>query len=241
MSKNQSNSAGVGAPEADSQNTSTTEPKKLADVGNIANAAISNAPDVSEHAVQAHEEKQRDKQSMIDSIKAKFPDFDPDIHAVDDNGQPILNADKKTLRKKRGRKALNKPGSKKGNIVANAAPQLGVQVDPNEEAIKKARYTGEAMAGFFIGCCQGLIDAEEWAPIKTPHIDERAELARIAGDYCLQTGLDMPPSLALLIGFGSYVMPRIGKEKTQAKIKKLTGGKKKAEAPNNQNEEGETT
>lgn len=115
--------------------------------------------------------------------------FNPDIHATDENGNPVRNKSG-SYRKKRGRK--------KGLDSADLAGQ----------------QVGVMMAGIFFGVAQ-QIGGDEWQP--TPI--ERENIGVAAGVYANSKGVeDLPPGLALAIVVIAYAAPRFTKPQTRQKM-----------------------
>ena len=170
----------------------------------VGDEILEKMPDVQEHAVAAHEEKQQEAAANVETDDEGTP-FDPAIHT----GTKLKNG---TWRKKKN--ATANPGSivapsRKKTASAGAADATP-QADPNAEAVA----TGTVIATMFLGACQS-IGGEEWTP--TQHEREFQTAAWQA--YCVAKNMkELSPGLALFIAIGSYVGPRFAKPKTAAKL-----------------------
>lgn len=186
-----------------------------------ASKAIDDKPPVSEHAIKAVED---DAQSSIESEPETQPGiaptgpvysptqsdtaFDPELHCVDANGQPI--------RTKAGG-FRRKPGRKPGHL-SGVIPGSSSKAD---EVPQAAQLT--------VACLEILgrsVFGSEWEMLG----DEKPNLESAFRDYYYATGvIKIPPWLGLTIAIGSYAIPRFQMPGTQARIGKviaLISGKK---------------
>lgn len=130
-------------------------------------------------------------------------DFNPEIHAVDANGQPKKNQDG-SFSKKRGRKS--------GTIAAvTVDPKAAQKLDCQNAAL----VTVQLIVG--IGCAIG---GEEG--IASP--EEMFSMMKAWTDYYLASGIShLPPWLGVVIATGAYALPRSRKPKTREKLAVMWG------------------
>lgn len=137
-------------------------------------------------------------------------EFDPDIHATDDNGHPKLTQ-KGKLRKKRGRKS--------GGLSTSNALQTAQKVAVSEKAKFETVGKGAANALISLGIMMG---GEDFTPIQNQHIDEKQNLEMAFADWAQTQDIeDIPPNLALCIVVGSYLLPRMTMPKQVSKLRML--------------------
>ena len=189
-----------------------------ANVDAIVDSLVATMPDVQEHAVAAHFEKEkdahlRDKNGTL---------FDPSFHAVGPDGKPALNKAGDFARK-RGRKAGQ---STSGSVSQDAGKLNGVHnpgtpsgpapgmmtADPNALGLVAAALTINLGVAFGGEDFMPIIDAKSG-------VNEPEFLRNIYRDYFIATGRkDLPPGLALAVGIGSYVGPRFTKPRVKARV-----------------------
>lgn len=166
---------------------------------------LSQMPDVQEHAIAAHEDKQNEAQANVETDKDGVP-YDPALHT----GSRLKDG---TWRKRKN------PGNP-GSVVApsrkrNSAPAIeaaNATAATNAEAIA----TGTVVATMFLGACQS-IGGEEWEPSE----QERDFQTAAWQAYCVAKNYkELSPGFALFVALGSYAGPRLAKPKTAEKIGK---------------------
>ena len=139
--------------------------------------------------------------------------FDPDMHAVDGEGNPVKNKDG-SFRKNRGRKKGQSSGSEgSGGVDGNAA---GVD---KRTALEAGRATAQTI--FTLGRALG---GDEWAPMidREKGIDEPAQMTDAWAGYYEAVGIkDMPPWMPVVIAMGTYALPRLQKPQTQSRLQQL--------------------
>lgn len=183
----------------------------------------SKAPAVSEHLeemedIEDDNEDLPDYNSEIENNFGKNPpsisqpttaetavsgSFNPDIHAVDDQGKPIMSKTRPgEFQRKRGR------------------PSKVRQVIPVEDLVRKSAR--QCTAGIItIGC---VAFGAEWIPQSDPATgaDERAILTAAFEEY-FRAGdvINVPPWLGLAIALAGYAGPRLWLPQTQARIAEI--------------------
>ena len=141
----------------------------------------------------------------------KSTDFNPEIHAVDENGQPKLT---KTgaYAKKRGR---NKGSSSKLASEDVAKEQALLQAQAIEE--QKYRAVG-AMSTMMLTNTLTVIFSEEFKATE----NEKIALDSAFSEYYKSKEMqDLSPNAALTIVIMSYVLPRLTMPKTKTKLQIL--------------------
>ena len=136
--------------------------------------------------------------------------FNPELHAVDKEGNPSVTPLGK-FRKKRG--------ASKVATQTDAAKQIA-----DEQA---ARAAGMLCADMIVGSACTLL-GPEWQPVgpdmkQAPiEFDEHANLRKAFGDYFVAKGIsDFPPGIALTIAVSSYAGPRLAAgEETKSRLTK---------------------
>ena len=135
-------------------------------------------------------------------------EFDPAIHAVDDDGNPVRNKDG-TLRKKCGRKPANAP------IPASEAEQY--------------RQSATVLVDTLIAAGR-MLGGDEWKPETVTDssgqvvIDERGNLIDAWATYLeSQKVQKMPPWATVLLVTSQYVGNRISRPTTRGRIATLIG------------------
>jgi hypothetical protein len=145
--------------------------------------------------------------------------FDPNLHDVDENGDPILTT-KGTLK-------MLKAGRPKKNIQSklnteSSAPKVATSsglVDQNN--YNDARPAGVTSAHMLM-TGGVMLFGDEWRPVidEKKGIDERANLEDAFTEYYASRGVkDMPASAVLITAILGYALPRFSKPKTQEKAK----------------------
>jgi len=178
---------------------------------NIADSLIDTLPPVSYHVVEAHQQKETEREQQNAQKTDKRGDiFNADIHAVDDNGDPKFTA-AGYFAKRRGRKSGGSNSEKKST--------LGINQDPLLIQKQKQRAAGSAAANSLI--MLGIVlCGDEWQPIRNEEhgINEKANLEMAFSDYFEQNGLeDIPAGVALAIAVSGYMLPRFTMPKTRAR------------------------
>lgn len=177
---------------------------------------IEKTPSVSEHVI----EQEQTKQAAIEAEKERFPDFDPSIHAVDENGHPIPKAGGKGWRLKRGRK---KGGTSNGDSTQKRASQLGnFQANAQDHKVE-SRAAGKAATALLIQTGM-VLGGEEWQPIIDPTsgVNEPLMLETAFTDYFAAKEItDFPPNIALAIAVVGYAAPRFAQPKTKTRLQRF--------------------
>lgn len=181
----------------------------------VLDAAVDQMPEVTGHGREVIEENRAlgdDPSDLDDSELNALGDggdvFSPDVHEVDDGGNPIKNSDG-SFRRKRGRKKGVNYG--------------GTEIVVSDEA--KAKAAAVASVDTMIALCRGVF-GEEWSPVydKKLGIDERANLISAFEAYYVQAGvISIPPSLGIVIALGAFALPRTQLENTKGKLAKFSG------------------
>ncbi len=140
--------------------------------------------------------------------KAGFA-FDPEKHEIKKDGTPKLSKNGLLCRKPGRQK---KPQSR----VFPGAQPLPEQTAEPLPGTETAHYQAVgAFAASMLFNAGMMIDADEWQPAE----HERAMLTDAFANYARAQGVeDIPPGLALVIAVGSYVGPRMVKQKTRGKL-----------------------
>lgn len=158
--------------------------------------------------IAADTKQQKEKSSTADKDGVIF---NPELHAVDKDGNPSLTSTGK-FRKRRG---ISK-------VAVKGEAEKTVQ---DEQA---ARAAGILCADMMIGSAVTLL-GEEWVPIGSQgqqqpiKFDEHSNLRRAFGDYFVARGIkDFPPGIMLTIALTSYAAPRlVGGQETKTKLSKV--------------------
>jgi hypothetical protein len=153
--------------------------------------------------------------ALLDSIAENhvsgYEGFDPEIHAVGQDGTPKLKADG-SYAKKRGRKAgqaLPLPTDKQNSSVLTPAKPVATRA--------QCEIAGRNTANLIFNACVFGISDEF-----VPSSDEAKGMSLAFTDYYEQRGIiNLPPELVLFSALAMYIVPRLQKPKTQAKIKKV--------------------
>jgi hypothetical protein len=197
--------------------TATVKATPTATLDAIAAGMVGEKPQVSEHAIAAHEAEQAASAGKDKAGNA----FNPAIHATNADGTPRTTvAGNYAL--KRGKKAGNAtmvaPKSVKGVVLPGAAPQATVK----EQA---ARLGGAQAANLGIMLLVAL-GGDEFHPRKDEKVglDEKRMLEETTGDFFVANDWeDLPPGLALICAWGMFVLPRFTMPKTQTRVQRLKG------------------
>lgn len=141
-------------------------------------------------------------------VDTRGREFDKDLHAVDDSGNPIITTKGKLKLKKRGRPAK---GETKAAVSVDSGIESrigGVSPGPAPEEIQ-SRALGVYSANLLISLGRS-IGGEEWEPRKDEAFDERENLEIAFGDYFAAKELkDIPPGIALSLAVSTYIGPRL--------------------------------
>jgi len=181
---------------------------KVSSLSDISGGLIDEMPEVQPHAVQAHLDNEKQKESnekptqnnsQSDNVK-----FNPELHVVDENGNPVKT--------KTGKFRL-KPGmAKKAKLLNDPdAPDPQNQIS-EETKMVAAMIEDIAAAGY-----------NHYLDYDTPEM-EKIALTEIDYKFLMSKGgANMSPGLMLAIGQGQ----RLAKAMTTEKGKKKAGGLKK--------------
>jgi len=131
--------------------------------------------------------------------------FDPEIHAVDSNGQPKRNKDG-TLSKKRGRKSGTN----------STAP-----VDTSVAAFDLECKNCAVLTVQTIIILGHSIGGEEWT---AEEAEKFAMVTAWEAYYRAKGTIDLPPWIGVLIATGAYAMPRVSKPNTRTRLTALFSG-----------------
>lgn len=140
-------------------------------------------------------------------------EFDPAIHAVNEDGTPKRKADG-SLALKRGRKA--------GSAATSALPPKTVAapvIAGEQEKRLSLDQAARESANLVINVAVWTLGAEVGQPIDKAE----AEGLRLSfRNYYEARGVpDLPPEIGLFIALGSYIGPRLMHEKSQTKLEKV--------------------
>lgn len=193
---------------------------ELASIDSIADNLSQNMPDVQPHAIDHERAQNQQKTDQFGELRDKDGNaFDPQIHRTDKDGNPVLSAKDKLIRK---------PGRKSGSaapprqsVIADAPGQSPAEITARDDMQMRAAgmALGKVAANTMISICTLISD--EWKPtIDEEHgIDERQYLENAFGEYFVATGkTDLPPSWGLGIAISAYAIPRFGKPKTKSRL-----------------------
>ncbi len=176
---------------------------------NEVDTIIEETPEVSENAVSESlkEEQEREQKFRQYTDRQGMP-FDPEIHSMNADGEPILTPTGKLKRK---------PGRKGGSQVgAPGKSRSAVYHAPDYKT--SAKHTVEALLTVSI-----MLGGEEWKPIynKERGIDEQGNLEHSFERYFEAKGIaDIPPGVALSIALLGYAAPRFYQPKTKSKFQR---------------------
>ena len=205
-----------------SKNDKNVETGVNSDVLSIVDTIVETSPDVQQHAIDQHFEKEKAEKEEFAHLRDKNDKpFDPTRHQTKKDGTPSVS--------KLG-KLILKPGRKKADsAIGSALGGIGAPATPEQKQSVSARAGGKAAANLLItiGIAAG---GDEWQPTKDPSIglDEQLMLETAFGDYFEATGRgDLPPGVALLTAIGFYALPRFRQPKTQSRINRLVSHIKK--------------
>lgn len=162
-----------------------------------------------EPEIVADIEHQTEQETTFKFVRSDKGDlFDPDIHAVDANGQPVKTKTGK-FAKKRGRKTGETTKPNTGQIAA----------------VQTSKQLGRATAFMIFSSGQALF-GEEWKPIKDKDrgIDEETTMIDAWSEYYLLTGKkDLPPWAGISVVCCAYALPRLSMPKTQERLSGFRG------------------
>lgn len=156
--------------------------------------------------------------------------FDPELHAVDKDGNPSVTPLGK-FRKKRG-------ASKVATVT---------QAQEAQTKIANAKAAASAAVDMSIQSLELLLGAE-WTPVQQDGLDERNNLKDATANYFIAKEInDFPPGVALSVVVMAYAMPRIvGGPETKTRLAKAkiwlsekynnVRKKKNAAQPNSRND-----
>lgn len=191
------------------------EPKEKSDVPVVdaskeLEGMAGNMPEPVADAINAAHEKEKSIQQENQNFKDnKGRPFDPNSHAVDKDGRPILTST--------GRfKKVARAGGPSINIPTNEPVQDSVSADSKTVAI--------TVVGMFIQTGYAFV-GDEWLPEKSKEFDEEKNLVNVTAKYCDSIGLrDLPPGLVCATAFIAYGLRRVTRPKTKSVVQKLTEG-----------------
>ena len=167
---------------------------------------VDNAPEVSEHAIEAQQEDDKKAEISEKRVDSSGNVFNPDMHAVDAlTGEPKLTPTGrfKKISKNKARTSTSENVLKTPNTVINES-QPGM---PAGTAI----VTLYTLAGT-------MLISDEWA--QTP--EEMAPQACAWNKYMDQKGVkDVPPIVEALAATGIYALSRLPRPKTKAKLARI--------------------
>lgn len=172
---------------------------------------LEQSPEPQRHAIDAHNEIEAEKlRGQNDNVDKDGTIFDPELHAVNKDGEPSLTPTGK-FRKRRGSSKVSTQSEQAKNIHDEAA----------------ARAAGQLAADMMIGSCVTLL-GEEWVPIGSKgtqeplQFDEHTNLRRAFGEYFVAKGInDFPPGIMLSIALSSYAGARLaGGKETKTRLAK---------------------
>lgn len=190
------------------------------DVGDVADLIMGDAPPVSPHF-----EEIADSGGTLggtpDSEAASAPSdngaFDPAIHRVDKDGNPVRTVNGGYARK---------PGRKKGKTYdASGSTVGGAKSTPMVDAAQNAHNGAKAAAIVTVHQVEvvgRMIGGEEWAYIKSDEhgIDERAQGVDAFTAYFEANGvIDIPPGVALVLWGIGYAAPRFTMPRTKSRAR----------------------
>jgi len=209
--------AGLSNIEAIADNLSDNQPEVNPDVD------LSEPTDQATDQGKPPEAKPADKSfspfssSKLDSAGNAF---NPEIHAVDANGNP-----KKRVNGQWAKKRGNGSSKAKSKIGASTSAQAQINqegLNLEEKKKQEARALGNTTADTIITI--GCFISDEFQP-HTGEVDERQALRDTWAAYYLATGkTDMPPWLGLAVGNMCYIMPRLSQPKTRNRLAEMKGG-----------------
>ena len=177
--------------------------------GGVPEALVGDMPDVQPHAIQEQARKEAEIEKATENASemrdSSGNKFDPEIHRVGEDGQPVLTPTGRFSKAKgKGRKA----SPKLGGLPAEVKP------DPEAQTRAQARAAGITLANMGLAIAQGL-GGEEFKPSE----EERVMLEAGTADYCEAKGVsDLPPGLALASIWGAYLLPKFAKPKTRSRL-----------------------
>lgn len=168
-----------------------------------ADVGLMEMPDVHQYAIDAYHQKSGKAPSSTDE------QFDPQIHVVDEKGNPVLNK-KGKLKRKRGRK----PG--KGKVVIPPKPDSGTPEQPEPPTDPKS--TDEYATGFVITqTCDMLLQTSISAEMAASD-DEKEFLASSWAKYLEEKGVrDIPPGAALVMALATVYGQKLARPEPKTK------------------------
>lgn len=195
----------------DVEETETDAKTAPESVASIAEDLIENMPEVQEHAIATHIE--REKAAPLTDKSGNI--FEPLIHATGPDGKPAFTASG-NFAKKRGRKAGQSTVGSLGD-----APKTGNQKDaPPGRVIMDHATLGQVAAGMTVQVAM-VLGGPDMAPGKNVLTGESDELVltRAYRDYFIATNRnDLPPALALAFAVGSYAVPKMNKPSVKDRL-----------------------
>lgn len=169
----------------------------------------SQMPQPSEHALSQMEETEAsgggESTETATAPASNTDDFGTVFDAMKHTGIKLKNG----AWRERKKSTVAAPRKKK-----DAAPQPSAADLKKAENEAQCRGAGIVAAGTMFMLCRGIM-GDEWQPTA----DEVAMQNEAWGNYFVAKGVsDVPPGMALALGIGAYVAPRLTKPKTQQKL-----------------------
>lgn len=219
MAKKKTSVTDSTVPE-DSISTVTTADSNTDDE---ASHIIGDMPSVSEHAINASQDKLESQPSDETHQSDGDRDSSGEVWNTDVHSPTKQKTKAGVWRRKRG------AGSNKSTVVL-PDQRAKIQEQARETAKNNARMAGSAAANsiFLLGTMFG---GEEWRPITVDSngvtfepIDEKRMMSEAFSEYMLAKGVtDFPPGLTLTMALMSYVAPRLVMPKTKERMKGIKG------------------
>lgn len=194
------------------------EPQKIEDVfGKISGQALAEKPKVSEHVIEQQEEEILPSENTSENGEV----FNPEIHAVDNDGNPRKTKTGK-FAKKRGRKKVvegdttsTQGKSQLGSInTDDKVNQISGSTPEEEERAQSILISklGSQSLGHIRQIISDLPTSQE----------ELIFLENIIMEWANETGAAMNPNVALVAATSVFMMPAIQTKKTQGIFKRFT-------------------
>jgi hypothetical protein len=202
------------SPSSKLDNTPHSEPSQPVEIqalDAIADDLISDMPDVSQHAIDAENQRESAEIAKFAHLTDRFGvSFDPAIHKTKADGSPSLTKTDKLIR--RPEAGSNSPGRKPTDKTPG---KTGDEKSPDQTRIIQAHASAQVATAVLINLGVG-IGGDEWKPRKLDDFDESEYLTSAFRDYfAAQETPELSPKAALSIALMAYAMPRFAMPNTR--------------------------
>lgn len=219
-------------------------------LGDVVDESLANQPATSESVIEKQRVESADQKAWIATLVDRHGKrFDPQVHLVGGDGDPLLTTNGK-LRLQTGRPKKARPVDATPSAigVSRTSSAPGMPGVDDETKRMQAAVTGQAAASATFTIAM-ILGGDEWRP-KPPDkdgVDEAVLVADAYKDYFIAKNIvDFPPGVALSMALFYYAAPRFTQPTTQARtkrawtwIKTKFRGMKKSDARTDTRDDGE--